>query len=164
MIWPILEAMAEILKNIWLLFRRFEAKKNCFWDFLTFSRLIEPPIYLYLIFLILQFEISCLMNLIFSIFQTWILQATAGRIIQFKLGKKNLIHQTRYFKLENCKNQVFRQNSFCFLLCQNFGVGEGKLPPWPSNKWFRRPWLGKRKCQWPRPALSEIWIEFPSGP
>ena len=29
-----------------------------------------PPIYLYLIFAILQFEISILMNLIFSLFQT----------------------------------------------------------------------------------------------
>ena len=40
-----------------------------------------------------------------SLFQTWILQATTGRKIQFKLGK-NPVHQTRYFTLENCKNQV----------------------------------------------------------
>ena len=62
-------------------------------------------IYLNWIFTILQFEISSLMNWIFSLFQTWILQATAGRKIQFKLGK-HPVHQTRYFKKENCKNQV----------------------------------------------------------
>ena len=45
-------------------------------------------IYLHSIFEILQFETSSLMNLIFSLFQTLILQATAGRKIQFKLGKK----------------------------------------------------------------------------
>ena len=44
-----------------------------------------PPIYLHLIFAILQFEVSSLMNLIFSLFQTWILQATFGRKTQFKL-------------------------------------------------------------------------------
>ena len=57
-----------------------------------------PSIYLHSIFVILQFEISSLKNRIFSLFQTWILQATAGRKIQFKLGKKislsNLIFQT----------------------------------------------------------------------
>ena len=51
-----------------------------------------------LVFAILQFEISSLMNLIFILFQTWILQATAGRKIQFNLGKKfsssNWIFQT----------------------------------------------------------------------
>ena len=36
---------------------------------------------------------SSLMNLIFSLFQTWILQATAGKKFQFKLGK-NPVHQT----------------------------------------------------------------------
>ena len=54
----------------------------------------------------LQFEISSLMNCIFSLFQTWIFyQATAGRKIQFNLGKIP-VHQTWYFKLDNCKNQV----------------------------------------------------------
>ena len=38
-------------------------------------------------FAILQFEIASLMNLIFSSFQTRILQATARRKIQFELGK-----------------------------------------------------------------------------
>ena len=33
------------------------------------------------------------MNLIFSLFQTWILQATVGKNIQFKLGK-NPVDQT----------------------------------------------------------------------
>ena len=47
-----------------------------------------PPTYLHSIFAILQFEISSLMNLIFSLFQTWISQATAGRKIQFKLEIK----------------------------------------------------------------------------
>ena len=37
----------------------------------------KPPIYLH------SFEISSLMNLIFSLLQTWILHATAGRKIQF---------------------------------------------------------------------------------
>jgi hypothetical protein len=47
-----------------------------------------PPIYLLLIFANLQFEILSLMNLIFSLFQTCVLQVTAFRKIQFKLGKK----------------------------------------------------------------------------
>ena len=42
-----------------------------------------PLIYLHSIFATLQFEISSFMNLIFSLFQNWILQATAGRKIQF---------------------------------------------------------------------------------
>ena len=42
-----------------------------------------------------QFELSSLVNLIFSLFQAWILQATAGRKIQFKLGKK-----IQFIKLE----------------------------------------------------------------
>ena len=46
------------------------------------------------------------MKLIFSIFQTCILQATAGRKIQFKLGKIQFIKLDTYFKLENWKNQV----------------------------------------------------------
>ena len=51
--------------------------------------LTKTPIYLNLIFTIFQFKISSLMNWIFSLFQTWILQATTGRKIQFKLGKKS---------------------------------------------------------------------------
>ena len=58
----------------------------------------DSGIFLHLIFIILQFETSSLMNWLFSLFQTWILQATAGRKIQFKLGKKssspNSIFQT----------------------------------------------------------------------
>ena len=54
---------------------------------------VNPPIYLNSIFAIFQFKISSLTNLIFTLFQTWILQATAGRKIQFKLGK-NPVHQT----------------------------------------------------------------------
>ena len=50
---------------------------------------MQALIYLHLIFAILLFEMSSLMNWIFSLFQTWILQATAGRKIQFKLEKKN---------------------------------------------------------------------------
>ena len=50
-------------------------------------------------------KFSSLMNLFFSLFQTWILQATAGKKKWFKMGK-NPVHQTWYFKLENCKNQV----------------------------------------------------------
>ena len=50
---------------------------NIFFDTLT-------P-YLFAIFL---FEIFSLINLIFSLFKTWILQIKAGRKIQFKLGEK----------------------------------------------------------------------------
>ena len=50
---------------------------NIFFDTLT-------P-YLFAIFL---FEIFSLINLIFSLFKTWILQVKAGRKIQFKLGEK----------------------------------------------------------------------------
>ena len=59
---------------------------------------MKPPIYLHLLFAIFQFEILSLMNLIFSIFQTGILQAAAGRKTEFKLEKKssssNSIFQT----------------------------------------------------------------------
>ena len=49
-----------------------------------------PSIYLHLIFAIFHFEISNLMNWIFSQIQTWILQATVGRKIQFiKLNISN---------------------------------------------------------------------------
>ena len=65
----------------------------------------NPPIYLHLIFAILQFEISSLMIFIFGLFQIWILEATADRKIQFKL-EKTPVHQTEFFKLENCKKQV----------------------------------------------------------
>ena len=58
-----------------------------------------------MIFAILQFETSSLMNWILSLFQTWILQSRAVRKIQFKLGK-NPVNTTWYFKLENCTNQV----------------------------------------------------------
>ena len=61
----------------------------------VFKDYVLYHIYLHLI---LQLKISSLMNLIFSLFQTWILQATADRKIQFKLGKKcsssNTIFQT----------------------------------------------------------------------
>ena len=70
----------------------------------------SPPIYLHLIFAILQFGISSLESLVWwtwflhSLFQTWILQATAGRKIQFKLGKKssssNLIFQIGELQVE----------------------------------------------------------------
>ena len=69
------------------------------------QRLGNPPIYLHLIFDILQFEISSLMNWIFFLVWTGFLQATQAVKIQLKLGK-NPIHQTRNFKLENVKNQV----------------------------------------------------------
>ena len=39
MIWPILEARADILQKIWSLFGQWSFKKNCFWDFLTFTSL-----------------------------------------------------------------------------------------------------------------------------
>ena len=51
---------------------------------------VNPPIYLNSIFAIFQVKISSLTNLIFTLFQTWILQATAGRKMQFKLGKKSI--------------------------------------------------------------------------
>ena len=64
-------------------------------DNMTLSPCIsgKPLIYLNSIFAIFQFKISSLTNLFFTLFQTWILQATAGRKIQFKLGK-NPVHQT----------------------------------------------------------------------
>ena len=64
-----------------------------------------PPIYLHLIFDILQFEISSLMNWIFFLVWTGFLQATQAVKIQFKLGKKSTL-STQNFKLENVKNQV----------------------------------------------------------
>ena len=71
-----------------------------------FDIIICPPIYLYLIFTIFEFEII-------PVWWTWFL-------VYFKLEfyrlqwtekcssnkEKNAIHQTWYFKVENCKNQV----------------------------------------------------------
>ena len=65
-----------------------------------------------LVFAILQFEISSLMNLIFILFQTWILQATAEQAEKSSSNwEKNSVHQTGYFKLENCKNQELQKSS-----------------------------------------------------
>ena len=50
-----------------------------------------PPIYLYLIFDILEFKILSLMNWIFSKFELDFLQATQAVKIQFKLGKIQFI-------------------------------------------------------------------------
>ena len=83
----------EIIKGLW------SCLQNLYWRILKTS---NPPSICILIFGILQFEISSLMNLIFSLFQTWILQATAGS----SNLKKNPVHQTWYFKLENWKNPV----------------------------------------------------------
>ena len=61
-----------------------------------------PTIYLHLIFTILQFEISSLMNWIFFPSLNWIfLPAVACKIPVW-----NQVHQTWIFKLENCKNRV----------------------------------------------------------
>ena len=49
------------------------------------------------IFKILKFEISCLMNWIFSLFKTWILQATAGRKIDFERYIWHLMTTQWYF-------------------------------------------------------------------
>ena len=50
---------------------------------------------------------SSLMNLIFSLFQTWILWATdflsADKKKTSSNYEKNPVHQTRYFKMESCK-------------------------------------------------------------
>ena len=57
----------------------------------------------------MQIEISSLINLIFSLFQTWILQAKAGRKIQLgkknpvQTRKKNQVYQTPYFKQDILK-------------------------------------------------------------
>ena len=63
-----------------------------------------PHIYLHLIFAILQFEISNLMNWIFLVVWTGIIWLLLPVKFKFKLG--NAVHQIGYFKLENCKNQV----------------------------------------------------------
>ena len=76
-------------KMSWLLaIDFFNAAASFSWD--------KPPIYLHLTFAIVQFEIS---NWIFSVFKTWILQATADRKIK-------TVKQTWYFKLDNFENQV----------------------------------------------------------
>ena len=58
-----------------------------------------PAIYLHLIFAILQFEISSLMNWIF-------LPAVACKIQVWNKPCKNLVHWIGDSKLENCKNQL----------------------------------------------------------
>ena len=55
-------------------------KKNCYKNLLFKG--LKPPIFMHSIFAILQLEIT---SLIFRLFQTWILQATLGRKIQFQL-------------------------------------------------------------------------------
>ena len=54
-----------------------------------------PPIYLHLIFDILQFEISSLIN--------WIIAGYTGSKYPVQTWKKNPVRQTRNFKLENVK-------------------------------------------------------------
>ena len=49
------------------------------------------------------------MNLIFSLFQTWILQATADKKFQFKLGKKSSSSNS-IFQTKNCKKQLQRDS------------------------------------------------------
>ena len=64
-------------------------------------------------------QFSSLMNWIFSLFQTRILQATAGRKIQFKLGKKIQFIKLDISNVENCKNQV--------------QIDRGKAQLWPPD-------------------------------
>ena len=52
-------------------------------------RKVTLQFYRHSIFILFQFEISSLINLIFRLFHTGILQATAVTKIQFKLGKKS---------------------------------------------------------------------------
>ena len=73
----------------------------------TCHRKCTPPIYLHLIFPILQFEISNLMNWIFFLVSTGFLLLV--------LACKNP-DQTWNFKLENVKNQVQIENAL--------GIGE----------------------------------------
>ena len=60
-----------------------------------FEHCSEPisPIYLHLIFAILQFELFSLTDMIFSLFQTWILQVAAKNPVQ---TRKNI----QFIKLE----------------------------------------------------------------
>ena len=50
---------------------------------------------------------SSLMNLIFSLFQTWILQFTAGRKIQFKLENKSKSNLDILVKGHCAKKEIF---------------------------------------------------------
>ena len=65
--------------------------------FFLFISTVPLCICLHSIFVILQFEISSLMNWIFSLFQTWILQATAGRNIKFKEEKNQGVSQLDFY-------------------------------------------------------------------
>ena len=58
---------------------------------------LTSPIYLHLIFAILQFEISSLMNLIFSLFQTWILQTKL--CFETKMTKLEVGHFIRFLDI-----------------------------------------------------------------
>ena len=104
-------------------------------------------IYLHLIFDILQFEISSLMNWIFFIVWNGLLQTTQAVKIQFKLGKKSTL-STQNFKLENVKNQVQidrMSNSFNSkvhdLWFNKMAMGVGYLSKGGSIYFFSNPTL-----------------------
>ena len=68
----------------------------------------NPPVYLRLIFVILRFEISSLMNWFFFLVRTGFFCLLP---VKFKFDiDKNGVHHTWYFELENCKVQIDRGN------------------------------------------------------
>ena len=119
---------------------------------------------MHLIFAIIQFKISNLMNWIFSLFQTWILQATAGRKIQFKIEKKNPVHQTWYFKLENCKNQVQidREKGYWYLIVKRCQTEAGLT--FLLNLAFQLIWPFFWFCQILRLKLLKLYFKIRQKP
>lgn len=67
---------------------------------------LYPHIYLHSVFAILQFDIASLVNLIFNLCISNLNLTGYSRQKNPVQTRKNLSHQTRYFKLGNHKNQM----------------------------------------------------------
>jgi hypothetical protein len=80
----------------------------------------SPPIYMQLIFAILQFEISNLMNRIFFPSLNWIFLPAVACKIQVWSRLKIKFIKLDIFKLENWKNQVQIDGGILFLLFVRF--------------------------------------------
>ena len=81
--------------STWFIANNFQGRRKLGrWSLSLKAGKTNPSICLHFLILHKLKYISSLMNLIFSPFQTWILQATASRKVQTL--KKNLVHQTRY--------------------------------------------------------------------
>ena len=93
------------IKTTFIFTRYYIQERSRFFWLLQLA--FSPPIYLHLIFVILQFELSSSMIWIFTVHISNMNFTNCSRQkIPVQTRKKHPVHQTQYFKLEHCKNQV----------------------------------------------------------